>query len=118
MEYMEYIAIAILLLSWVFIIFGMIAIFKLKNLYTRILSAATIDTVASLSIIIALLIANITDYSYVIRFMLLIGFLLITNPISSHVNIRSAYLSGIEIKRIHHEGKLEEEKRKRDELYG
>ena len=118
MEYMEYIAIGILLLSWVFIIFGMIAIFKLKNLYTRILSAATIDTVASLSIIIALLVANITDYSYVIRFMLLIGFLLITNPISSHVNIRSAYLSGIEIKRIHHEGKLEEEKRKRDELYG
>ena len=115
---MEYVAIVILVLSWVFIIFGMVAIFKLKNLYTRILSAATIDTVASLSIIIALLIANITDYSYVIRFSLLIGFLLITNPISSHVNIRSAFLSGVEIKRIYHEGKLEDEKRKRDELYG
>ncbi|MFH5881114.1 cation:proton antiporter [Liberiplasma polymorphum] len=115
---LEYIAIAILVLSWVFIIFGMGSIFKLKNLYTRILSAATIDTVASLSIILALLIANITDYSYVIRFILLIGFLLMTNPISAHVNIRSAFLSGIEIRRIHHKGKLEEEKRKRDELYG
>ena len=101
-------------MSWVFIIFGMVAIFKLKNLYTRILSAATIDTVGSLTILIALLIANITSYEYVVRFILLIGFLIITNPISSHVNIRSAFLTGVPIKRIYHEA----QKQKKDEKAG
>ena len=108
----------LLVLSWVFIVFGMIAIFKVKNLYTRILSAATIDTVASLTIILALLIANILDFNTVIRFILLIAFLLITNPISSHVNIRSAYLTGVDIKKL----EREEERRAREEeertLYG
>ena len=109
-----YIAIVLLVLAWVFVFFGMVSIFKLKNLYTRILSAATIDTVGSLTILIALLIANITSYEYVIRFVLLIGFLIITNPISSHVNIRSAYLTGVEIKRVYHEA----DKQRRSEKVG
>ena len=92
--------ITLLALSWGFIIFGMVAVFKLKNIYTRILSAATIDSMASLTILIGLLIFGITDYQYIIRFVLLIGFLLITNPISSHVNIRSAYITGFEIDKL------------------
>ena len=90
----------LLILSWGFIIFGMFSIFKLKNLYTRILSATTIDTMASLTIIIALFIFRIDCYQYALRFLLLIGFLLITNPISSHVNIRSAYVTGFELESI------------------
>jgi multicomponent Na+:H+ antiporter subunit G len=86
----------ILVISWMFIIFGMIAIFGLKNLYTRILTAATIDTVASFMMLIALIIVS-GRFDYGIRLVLLILFLLITNPISSHVNIRSAYLIGIPI---------------------
>lgn len=92
----DIIIIILLVLAWGFIFFGMVSVFKLKNLYTRILSAATIDSMASLTILIALLVTQITDLEYVIRFVLLIGFLLITNPISSHVNIRSAYLTGYE----------------------
>jgi multicomponent Na+:H+ antiporter subunit G len=38
-----------------------------------------------------------SSFAFIVRFILLIIFLLITNPISSHVNIRSAYLSGIPI---------------------
>lgn len=91
---MNIIAIIILVSSWFFIIFGMIAIFKLKNLYTRILSAATIDTVASLLILIALIFARFEIQSS-IKLILLIVFLLVTSPISSHVNIRSAYLIGL-----------------------
>ncbi len=84
----------ILIMSWIFILFGMIAIFQLKNLYTRILTAATIDTVASFLVLFALIFARLS-YGYAIRLVLLILFLLITSPISSHVNIRSAYLIGV-----------------------
>ena len=104
---MDIIVIVLLVLSWVFIIFGMVSIFILKNVYTRILSAATIDTMGSLTIIIALLISSITYYDYVIRFVLLIGFLFITAPISSHVNIRSAYLTGVDVKHIYTKEQLE-----------
>lgn len=97
---MIYIIGLLLIISWLAIIFGMSSLYVLKNLYTRILSAATIDTVASLTILLALLLASINKFDYVIRFILLIGFLLITNPISSHVNIRSAFLTGVPVKKI------------------
>ncbi len=124
---MIYIAIVLLVIAWVFIIFGMASLFKIKNLYTRILSAATIDTVGSLMILIGLLSASIIAiddtgfhfrYDYVIRFVLLIGFLLITNPISSHVNIRSAYLTGVYVKELEHEADIEKAKAEEGELYG
>ena len=108
----------LLVVSWLFIIFGIVAIFKLKNLYTRILSAATIDTVGSLTVLIALMLFRITEYDYIIRFLLLIAFLMITNPISSHVNIRSAYLTGVDIKYLEREEDLEKRKREEGELYG
>ncbi|MFW6298811.1 MAG: cation:proton antiporter [Bacillota bacterium] len=103
------IPIVLLLIAWVFLVFGVVAVFRIKNLYSRILSAATIDTVASLTVLIALLAATVLPlgeegiifrYDYLIRFFLLIGFLLITNPISAHVNIRSAYITGVQVKHL------------------
>lgn len=93
---MIYITYIILVLSWFFIVFGMIAIFRLKNMYSRILAATTIDTIASLLVLIALMFVA-DSFNFIIRLIILLLFLLITNPISSHVNIRSAYLMGIPI---------------------
>jgi multicomponent Na+:H+ antiporter subunit G len=87
-----------LVASWFFIIFGLIAIFTLDNLYTRILSAATIDTVASILLIIGFMFFEFQVSSILRLFMLLI-FLFITGPISSHVNIRSAFLVGIPLQK-------------------
>ncbi|TVP84614.1 MAG: cation:proton antiporter [Acholeplasmataceae bacterium] len=86
----------ILVVAWFFLIFGMISIFTLKNLYTRILTSATIDTVATFFLLIALMLIS-GVFGFIIRLLLMIIFLLITNPISSHVNIRSAYLTGIPV---------------------
>ncbi len=88
------IAYILIAFAWLFIIFGLIAIFSLKNLYARILSAATIDTVGTLLLLIGLMFAS-EGFEVVLRLILLIVFLMITGPISSHVNIRSAYLIGI-----------------------
>ena len=94
---MNVIAYVILVIAWIFIIFGMIAIYSLKNLYTRILTAATIDTVASFLVLFALIFVS-WRIEYGFRLVLLIVFFVITHPISSHVNIRSAYLIGIPLK--------------------
>ena len=84
----------LLFLSWFFIVFGLLAIFRLKNLYTRILSAATIDTVASIFMLIALMFVS-GSWIEILRLILLLVFIFMTGPISSHVNIRSAFLVGI-----------------------
>lgn len=102
----DVLTILLLILSWVFLVFGMVSIFVLKNLYTRILSAATIDTVAALTIIIALMVLSFDRFDYLVRFILLIAFLMLTTPISSHVNIRSAYLTGLDVKRLYTKAEL------------
>jgi multicomponent Na+:H+ antiporter subunit G len=96
---MIYIGYLLLIFSWLFIIFGMISIFKLKNMYTRILTSATIDTVASFLVLFSAMFI-FARFDFILRLLLLILFLIITNPISSHVNIRSAYLSGVKINEI------------------
>ncbi len=124
---MIYVSIVLLVIAWIFIFFGMASVFIIKNLYSRILSAATIDTVGSLLVLIALLVASFLGdfesgfqfkYDYIIRFVLLIGFLLITTPISSHVNIRSAYLTGVEVKELMHEEDKKKTQEEESDLYG
>ncbi len=87
-----------LVTSWFFIFFGLAAIFKLDNLYTRILSAATIDTVASILLLVGLMFVS-GHAQIILRLLMLLIFLFITGPISSHVNIRSAFLVGIPIEK-------------------
>ncbi len=94
----------ILVLSWIFIIFGVISIFVFRNLYMRIIASTIIDTVASIVVIVAA-IALMFEVGFIFRLILLILFLILTSPISTHVNIRSAYLSKLP---LHHD----EEKRK------
>lgn len=84
--------IIILALSWIMIVFGVISIFSYANLYARIVASTVIDTVASILIIIAL-IFFLPHIQFSFRLVLLLLFLLVTSPISTHVNIRSAYLA-------------------------
>jgi multicomponent Na+:H+ antiporter subunit G len=86
------IGIILLLLAWMMIIFGVISIFSYANLYARIVASTVIDTVASILLILAL-IFFLPNIQFSFRLVLLLIFLLVTSPISTHVNIRSAYLS-------------------------
>lgn len=80
-----------------FMAFGVIAVFFYRNVYLRILASATIDTVASLLFIFAMMAFQL-EWEWILRFMLLIVFLMITSPISTHVVIRAAYLSKVPVK--------------------
>lgn len=94
----------ILVVSWLFIIFGVISIFAFRNLYMRIIASTIIDTVASIVVILATIVLMF-EIGFIFRLILLILFLILTSPISTHVNIRSAYLSKLP---LHHD----EEKRR------
>jgi multicomponent Na+:H+ antiporter subunit G len=86
----------VLVVSWVFIIFGVVAIFAFPNLYMRIIASTIIDTVASIIVIFAAILMMFT-VGFVFRLILLLLFIILTSPISTHVNIRAAYLSKLPI---------------------
>jgi multicomponent Na+:H+ antiporter subunit G len=90
----------LLALSWLMILFGVISIFALKNLYARIVASTMIDTVASILLIVALMFF-LPQFQFFFRLAVLVIFLIMTNPISTHVNIRSAYLSKLPLN--HHD---------------
>jgi multicomponent Na+:H+ antiporter subunit G len=94
---MIWIGIILSVLGLLFMIFGVISVFFYRNVYLRILASATIDTVASLLFIFAMIIFQL-EWEWIFRFLLLLVFLMITSPISTHVVIRAAYLSKVPLK--------------------
>lgn len=88
----------LLILSWIYIAFGIIGIFRFSNMYSRLLTSSKIDTVASITVLFALIVKSGFS-SASIRLLLILIFVLVTNPISNHVIARSAYLNGIQVRK-------------------
>lgn len=87
----------LLIISWIYIIFGVVGIYRFKNMYARLLTSSKIDTVAFITIIIALIFkAGFSSLS--IRLIIILLFMLLTGPVSSHIIARSAYLNGVALK--------------------
>lgn len=87
----------LLVLGWIYIVFGMIGIFRFNDMYVRLLTSSKIDTVATITILIALMMKSGTS-NMTLRILLIIVFIMITNPVNNHIICRSAYLNGIRIK--------------------
>lgn len=87
----------LLVISWIYIIFGIIGIFRFKNMYARLLTSSKIDTVAFITIILAL-IFKVGFSGLSIRLIMILIFMLLTGPVSSHIIARSAYLNGVDLK--------------------
>jgi multicomponent Na+:H+ antiporter subunit G len=87
----------LLMVSWVYIIFGTIGVFRFSNLYSRLLVSSKIDTAAMITIILALIVKLGFD-KLSLKLLLILLFLLVTIPISNHVITRSALLNGIPVK--------------------
>jgi multicomponent Na+:H+ antiporter subunit G len=88
----------LLILSWVYIVFGLVGIFRFSHVYERLLVSSKIDTAASLTILIALIIrSGFTGYS--MKLVIILLFLMITGPVATHVIARSAYRNGIDIEK-------------------
>jgi len=83
----------IIVLGLVFILFGVIGMIRFKNFYTRILVTAKIDTVGVITILIGVAVRNGASF-FSLKVLLIMGIMMIINPMASHMIARSAYLSG------------------------
>ena len=84
-------------------LFGVVGIFRFDNFYLRLLVSSKVDTVGALTLIIGLIIRHGISY-FSGKLLLIIGIMLILNPLVAHMIARSAYLSGYKL-----EGKQAEE---------
>ena len=80
----------------VFMLFGVIGIFKYNNFYIRILVTTKIDTVGAFTFIIGMAVKNGFSF-FSLKLVLLIALMMIVNPLVTHMTARSAYLSGYKI---------------------
>ncbi len=90
MAILGYILIAI---GIVFIYVGFIGVFRFRNFYARILSAADVDTVGFLTILIGACFVSGFNIS-TLKILLVIVIVIIINPIVTSAIAKSAFLSG------------------------
>ncbi len=88
------IASTLLVIGCLFIGFSIFGIIRYRNIFTKILLISKVDTVATLTIIIGLIFYQGFDASSV-KLIILIVFLMITNPINTHMIARVAWLHGV-----------------------
>ena len=93
---MEILGNIIITIGIIFMFFGVIGIFKFRNFYPRILVTAKIDTVGTLTLIFGLMIKHGLGF-FSMKLLLLLGVMLILNPLAAHMVARSAYLSGYQL---------------------
>ena len=86
----------IIIFGMILMLFGIIGIFKFNNFYPRILVTAKIDTVGTLTLITGLVVKHGLSF-FSLKLLLLLGIMLILNPLAAHMVARSAYLSGHKI---------------------
>lgn len=84
----------LLMLSWFFLFAGMIGLFRFKGVYSRILNSSKIDSVAIITLTVALMVrAGLSMMT--LKLAVIMVFHLLTNPVSSQIIARSAKQNGI-----------------------
>lgn len=83
----------LIILSIIFISFGVFGIFRFKDFYPRILISSKVDTVGLLTMMAGIIVrSGFTFFSA--KVLLIVLLFVITNPLSTHSIARSAYNGG------------------------
>ena len=84
----------LLALSWVFMGAGLVGLFRFKGVYGRILNSSKIDSVAIITLTLALMFR--TGMSMMtLKLMVILVFYLLTNPVNSQIIASSAKRNGV-----------------------
>lgn len=81
-------------LSWFFLMAGMLGMFRFKGVYSRILNSSKIDSVAIITLTLALMVR--TGVSMMtLKLVVILVFYLLTNPVTSQIIASSAKRNGV-----------------------
>lgn len=84
----------LLILAWFFMLFGIFGLFRLKGIYTRLLSSSKIDSVTVITLFLALMIK--TGFNVMsLKLAVILIFYLFTNPVTNQIIANSALRNGV-----------------------
>lgn len=92
----------LLVLCWLYIAFGLVGIFRFKNVYARLLTGSKIDTAAMITLLTALMLRS-GSWEFTAKLLVILLFIIVTTPVGSHIIARSAFDSGLPVKLIEEE---------------
>lgn len=81
-------------LGLVFIFFGTLGIIRFPDIYTRLQTSSKCDAAGTVALLVGLMVREGFD-SLSLRILIILVFLLLTNPVASHAIARSAAIRGI-----------------------
>jgi multicomponent Na+:H+ antiporter subunit G len=76
-----------------FILIGVIGIYRFKDFFVRLLISAKIDTVGAITIVIGVAVKHGFSF-FSLKVLLLLAIMMIVNPLTSHIIARSAHQAG------------------------
>ncbi len=88
------IAYLFIFLGLVFIFFGTLGIIRFPDIYTRLQTSSKCDAAGAVALLVGLMVRDGLD-SLSLRILIILMFLLLTNPVASHAIARSAAIRGI-----------------------
>lgn len=93
---MKIIGLIIMSIALFFIAFGVLGLFRFKNVYPRLLVASLVDSAGFLTLMIGVLIYSGFNF-FSLKVLLIMLLMLVVNPLVSHIIARSAYYSGYKV---------------------
>ena len=88
------IAYLFIILGLIFIFFGTLGIIRFPDIYTRLQTSSKCDAAGAVALLVGLMIREGLDLLS-LRILIILVFLLLTNPVASHAIARSAAIRGI-----------------------
>jgi len=87
----------IIIVGIIFMLFGVIGIFKFRSFYPRILIASKIETVGTITVFLGVMVQNGWSF-FTLRVLFLFLLTLIVSPMVTYIIVRFAYLSGYKLR--------------------
>lgn len=78
----------------VFIFFGTLGIIRFPDIYTRLQTSSKCDAAGSVAVFVGLMIKEGLN-SFSVKILVILLFLLLTNPVATHAIARSAAIRGV-----------------------
>ena len=95
MERIIQIASDVLIISgFIFMMFGVIGIFKFKNFYSRMLVASKVDTVGFITLILGMVLRHGVSF-FSAKLIVIMLIIIIINPLEAYILSRSAHMRGL-----------------------
>ncbi len=94
---MQIIGYSLIVIGIFFILIGLLGISRFHNFYARLLSAADIDTVGLITILLGVIILSGFSW-FTLKVMLILALILIINPLVTSSIASSAFFSGYKLK--------------------